>query len=76
MTNWRVPRKKKKLIPKDVPYCYTMVSDIIYESGQLPYYKTKTCPFYQYKDGLEGYCKLVKCEVMDQVKECGMRCGY
>ncbi len=45
----RVPRKKKKQIPKDTPYCYTPISGMIYpKDGGLPYYKIKTCPFYDY----------------------------
>ena len=76
MSKWRVPRKKKKLIPKDTPYCYLPTSSMIYESGRLPYYKIKTCPFFEFKDSLEGYCKLANCTIWDQVKECGTRCGY
>ena len=96
----RVPRKKKKLIPKDTPYCYKATSGIIHpEDGGLPYYTTKTCPFYGYikikdiqvkdrppwmdneyveESGEEetSWCKLIKCDIDDQVKECGERYGY
>ena len=37
----RIPRKKKKQIPKDTPYCYTPTSDMIYPKDDLPYYKIK-----------------------------------
>ena len=70
-----IPRKKKKLIPKDTLYCYTPVSDMIYEEGKLPYYKISLCPFYKHIEGIEGYCTLIKCEVLDQVKECNSRIG-
>jgi len=72
----KIPRKKKKKIPKDTFYCYEMNNGMIYpEDGSLPYIKIKTCPFYESRDGLEGYCRLIKCEIMDQVKECGERYG-
>jgi len=56
---YRTPRKLKKKIPKDTFYCYDI----------------KPCKFYTYVDGLEGYCSLIKCEITDQVKECGERYG-
>ena len=69
----RVPRKKKKKIPKETFYCYTQTSEIIQPKKGLSYFKIKTCPFYKYIDGIAGYCSLVDCEVMDQVKVCGER---
>ena len=75
MTKFRMPRKSKKKIPKNTFYCYTPLTGMIYEEGKLPYYKIKRCPFYNYVNGLEGYCKLLKCEIIDQVKECGVRYG-
>lgn len=72
----RIPRKLKKLIPKDTFYCYIPTSGMIYpKDGGLPYYNIKTCSFYQWMDGIDGYCKLVKCEVTDQCKGCGERLG-
>ena len=71
----RIPRKKKKQIPKDTFYCYTPESGMIYPKEGLPYYKIKPCGFYKHVDGLEGYCSLLKCEILDQVKECGEREG-
>lgn len=72
----RIPRKLKKKIPKDTFYCYTPTSGIIYpKDGGLSYYTTKPCPFYKHKDSLFGECKLLKCEVLDQCKECGARLG-
>lgn len=77
----RIPRKKKKTIPNDTPYCYKATSGIIRPKGELPYYHVKRCPFYTNSgysgysgySGHSGYCKLIKCEVIDQVKECGQR---
>lgn len=44
--------------PKGVPYCYTHTD------------KYRECKYYKHIEGLEGYCRLLKCEVLDQVKEC------
>ncbi len=71
----RIPRKKKKLIPKDTHYCYTAISDMIYPKEGLPYYKTKVCPFYKHIDGVDGFCKLIKYDIDDQCKSCGERLG-
>lgn len=71
----RIPRKLKKKIPKDTFYCYTHISGMIYPKDGLPYYKIKKCPFYKHIDGLEGYCSLVKHDIIDQVKECDERIG-
>lgn len=65
----RVPRKKKKKIPKG-HYCYTPMGVKYTEKG-FPKYKIKPCPFYKYVGGIEGHCSLLNCEVDDQVKECG-----
>lgn len=43
----RIPRKKKKQIPKGY-YCYTRISEMIYNKGELPYFKIKKCPFDSY----------------------------
>ena len=44
----RIPRKKKKLIPKDTPYCYTPTSGFK-DLGDGRYgFTTKVCPFYSY----------------------------
>lgn len=71
----RIPRKKKKQIPKDTPYCYTIKSGWIYPKEGRPYIKTKVCPFYKHIEDVTGYCKLIKYEVDDQVKSCEMRQG-
>ena len=70
----RLPRKIKKKIPKDSFYCYTPTSKMIYPENGLSYYSIKVCPFYKYGEYIFGYCNLIKCEVIDQVKECGERC--
>ena len=46
---WRIPRKKKKQIPKDTFYCYTPTSKPgIMKDGRWGY-TIKTCPFYDWK---------------------------
>lgn len=45
--------------PKEYPYCYTYTD------------KYRVCKHYKHIDGLEGYCMLLKCELLDQVNECG-----
>lgn len=55
----RIPRKKKKQIPKNTYYCYdskTMIS----------------CPFHICGDGIFGYCSLIYCKIEDQIKSCGI----
>ena len=71
----RIPRKKKKKIPKDTPYCYTPLSGMQDLGGGRYGYKIKSCPYYKHVDGLDGHCSLLNCEVTDQVKECGERYG-
>jgi len=73
----RIPRKKKKKIPKGL-YCYTFVKTLSNEDGSYRGYKIKPCPFYDKpidRGGVFGRCKLLKCEVMDQCKECGLNYG-
>ena len=91
----RIPRKIKKKIPKNTQYCYEATSGMIYEKGELPYFKIKICPHYtnikfkdmkpkpswidkdflaQYGEEIDSWCKLIKNEIMDQCKSCGV--GY
>lgn len=92
---WHVPRKLKKQIPKDTPYCYIPVEFPREENKWV--YKIKLCPFHDYikikdmkplpeyltetnliefgEDSV-GWCKLVKCEIDDQCKSCGLKYGY
>jgi|TARA_R110000796_G_scaffold742_6_gene2783 hypothetical protein len=70
-------RSKKIIeqIPKDTLYCYTPTSKPgMMDDGRWGY-TIDSCPFYEHVDGLVGHCKLLKCEVMDQVKECGENYG-
>lgn len=53
----KIPRKKKKKIPRDTFYCYD---------------NRGVCPFYSHIEGIEGLCSLMTCGVDDQVKECGI----
>ncbi len=68
----RIPRKLKKKIPVG-HYCYTPVEFPSEKNNFV--YKIKKCPFYSYVDGIEGYCKLLKCEVEDQTKSCSFKYG-
>ena len=73
---YRIPRKQKKKIPKDTPYCYTSDFKMIYpEDGSLPYYKIKCCPYFESTGKIEGHCKLLNCGVLDQTKSCGLKYG-
>lgn len=62
-------------IPKNTPYCYT--PDIeknteAKEKGEYGVFYIKPCEYYENLDGLQGRCKLYDCEVIDQVKGCGL----
>jgi hypothetical protein len=54
-TSWKAPRKLKKQIPKNTPYCY----------GK------KRCKFWQYVSNNMGYCKFINNYITDSIKECG-----
>ena len=43
-------------------------SDYCYETGDD--HKYRSCSYFVYMDGIEGYCDLCGCDVLDQVKEC------
>lgn len=51
--------KKEKDIPHGV-YCYD---------------KEKVCPYYQYRDSIEGWCDKFGGTILDQVKDCGINKG-
>lgn len=73
---FRIPRKKKKKIPTGL-YCYTPTSGFkVLKDGRYGY-TIKECPFYKHvkDDSLYGRCNLLKCEVTDQVKDCGLKFG-
>lgn len=71
----RIPRKKKKQIPKG-HYCYTPTSGFKkLKNGKLGY-TIKPCLFYKHVDGLEGHCSFLNSEILDQVKDCGINCRY
>ncbi len=44
---WRIPRKKKKLIPKNTHYCYTPVKAPCEENNWV--YEIKPCSFFDFK---------------------------
>lgn len=91
----RIPRKLKKKIPKNTPYCYTPIEFPSKENNFV--YKVKPCHFYTHKNyedmsprpswidegvlaeiagGWNGWCKLIKEEVDDQCKSCGLKLGF
>jgi len=54
-TSWKAPRKLKKQIPKNTPYCYDK----------------KRCVFWKYFEGNLGYCNFINDYITDSIKECG-----
>ena len=69
-------RKIVNQIPADTFYCYTPDIEKNAEArsnGEHGIYYINTCEFYKHKKGLYGKCKLYGCEVIDQVKSCGLR---
>jgi hypothetical protein len=62
----KIPRKLKKKIPIGM-YCYTGLKFDI----NTGIYHIKPCFFYK-----NSFCKLLKCEIDDQCKECGLRYGF
>lgn len=73
MKKQRIPRKLKKKIPKNTPYCYSFHNKLNRKEKGFSYH-IKPCVFYKHLTGIEGYCTLIKCEIDDQVKSCGLRC--
>jgi hypothetical protein len=69
----RIPRKLKKKIPKNTSYCYVPDHKKNAKQKELFPYWIKSCPFYQHQEGIDGWCRLVKDEVMDQCKSCGIK---
>lgn len=79
----KVPRKLKKQIPYG-PYCYKGISF----DTKTGIYHVKPCIFYtnikckdkpvqteldkEYPEHVDGWCKLLKCEIDDQCKNCGI----
>ena len=81
----RVPRKIKKQIPKNTPYCYTPISGWYVGKDKFSYIKVKHCPLYAKADNGEYYCKLFNkatdnvewdCLLGDQCKVCGIKTDY
>lgn len=69
-------RKIVESIPSETFYCYkpdVEKNEEENKKGNYKYYYTKSCKYYKHKKGLIGKCKLFKCEVIDQVKSCGLR---
>lgn len=64
----RIPRKKKKYIPKGI-YCYTTGEHLNNGFG----YKIKPCPYYEHEEYIIGRCKLLNREIEDQCKICNCK---
>ena len=70
----KIPRKLKKKIPKNTPYCYEPDFKKNAQQKSLFPYWIKPCSFYQHTgEEIFGWCKLIKYEVMDQCKSCGIK---
>jgi hypothetical protein len=70
----RIPRKLKKKIPKNTPYCYEPDYKKNAQQKSLFPYWIKPCPFYQHTgEKIFGWCRIIKNEVMDQCKSCGIK---
>jgi len=91
---WRVPRKLKKQVPKNTPYCYIPTSKYKPFKDGMYGFSIKVCPFYtwmkfndmspkpswvdqefldEFGKSEHGWCKLVKSEIEDQCKSCGLK---
>ncbi len=83
----KVPRKLKKKIPKGV-YCYSLINCTEFKSTikTCVFYdniKIKDKPIetqdeidLEFPNEYIGFCKLVKCEIDDQCKYCGIKRFY
>lgn len=71
--------KRRKIVentPSETFYCYKPDEEKnkkAEKKGKYNVYYTKPCKYYKHKKGLFGKCKLYKCEIIDQVKRCGLR---
>lgn len=70
----RIPRKIKKKIPIGL-YCYNFLKLINTKRTEDVKIKIKLCLFYEHIEGIEGNYRLLKCDVLDQVKECSHNHG-
>lgn len=68
----KITKEIKGKIPKDTPYCYTPTSGFKELDNGKWGYTIDSCPFYKHVEGLEGHCSLYDCEIIDQVKSCGI----
>ena len=59
----------KDKIPKGTPYCYESKGWKKSKKDGL-YLEIESCPYYKHSSGVLGHCILLKCDILDQVKEC------
>lgn len=74
---YRIPRKQKKKIPKG-QYCYVFTGEVNMVLNKehnimVPSYRIKKCPYYKHVEDVDGYCTLIKCDVDDMCKSCGIK---
>lgn len=71
---YRIPRKKKKQIPKDTFYCYTPTSTPGFMEDGKWGYNIKLCPFYDWRKIKDLKPKYLDAE--DLIKYGGETVGY
>lgn len=73
----KVPRKLKKKIPKGM-YCYSFKTCVFYDNIKIKdkRIETKDEIDLEFPNEYIGFCKLVKCEIDDQCKSCGIKRFY
>ena len=76
MKTFKERREILKNIPEGTFYCYTPdyeKNKQANKKGEYGSYYIKPCKYLKHKKGLISKCKLYKCDVVDQVKSCGLR---
>lgn len=76
MKTFKERREILENIPDKTFYCYKpdIAKNIEAEKNEkYGVYYIIPCKYYKNKKGLFGKCKLYKCDVIDQVKSCGLR---
>ncbi|MCK5347694.1 MAG: hypothetical protein KAR20_30005 [Candidatus Heimdallarchaeota archaeon] len=72
-----ISEDERKEIPKDTLYCYKILSiDSHPDDERNLIIKTKNCPFYKHIDELDGWCIVLKDEIDDCCKICGISEGH
>lgn len=69
----KIPRKLKKKIPKDTPYCYTIDWDKIKRQNPTDGVFIIPCPFHSFTIEKGEVCMLTKIQLDNYCKSCGRR---